>query len=848
MSNCKITIQIINYEFFNKNLENTLEIPFDKFTCIFKYELNNIGQINLNLLQDEIITHSLKNVTKDLKYNVRIINSIDNDLVGVFDIIIPFSFIKNINPSTTLELTKNYSLTMLDSTKRKLFGSIINATDIIFTIHASIDVISKMKSNKSFIIRDYKKNNLISLNNNNINTSYNTSTYKEKNHISSKNTLKHTISFTNKTLNNNNEKRINTLPNKENILSPNGKKNSFRTKLLIDNDDIFLSNKFNYIKTPPTEKKNKNFIYEKTNNINSSFNNTSTNTSKYNSSYKKNNYKNFMNNTLNYSHRESIKSKLNKKLNINKKENNNNRFIKSARSSLCDNNKKKLLNSNSFYQKPLKYNIDNYLSNNNNNNNKIKDNNINISNFVYKKAKSRQIPQINNQNNNQNFSTLEERQNFSNPNLESILNNKMNISNSNNSVSKNSINNTSIEDKKEFSEEFIDPNDTSTIQSELIENNNNNNNENENKIDNEIYLIKNTFLSNNINFEEENESNGLHKNIQEIKDKILLNLKLLIKYQDLIKNKILSVQNKNNNLKQILFKNQDKYQLICKKYRELITMEQKNDDKNFIIVKKNSINNITKILINSKKIEADIFKTFFDLTELQNYFNKYYLDDKNKLKLLINCIKSFIENFGNISRAYGEDEDSRIRLKAVLFRYNLNEKEIKDENEDENLNNINNNKIIINNEINNIKAIKEVDEDKEEDDDEENEENDEINKIEKLIQEFESKNSNIKLNKINDYEYKFGNQKFKIKLENEEIYVQFGNEYLKIEKYFEKIFNNDNNNNNSVLSSNKRQSIKGKINNNNNINGGNYLGKNSKNNSKKITSNNSFRKSNSEKK
>jgi hypothetical protein len=276
-------------------------------------------------------------------------------------------------------------------------------------------------------------------------------------------------------------------------------------------------------------------------------------------------------------------------------------------------------------------------------------------------------------------------------------------------------------------------------------------------------------------------------------------------------------------------------------------MEQKNDDKNFIVVKKNSINNITKILINSKKIEADIFKTFFDLTELQNYFNKYYLDDKNKLKLLINCIKSFIENFGNISRAYGEDEDSRIRLKAVLFRYNLNEKEIKDENEDDNLNNINNNKIIINNEINNIKAIKEVDEDKEEDDDEENEENDEINKIEKLIQEFESKNSNIKLNKINDYEYKFGNQKFKIKLENEEIYVQFGNEYLKIEKYFEKIFNNDNNNNNSILSSNKRQSIKGKIN-NNNINGGNYLGKNSKNNSKKITSNNSFRKSNSEKK
>ena len=860
MSNCKITIQIINYEFFNKNFENTLEIPFDKFICFFKYELNSIGQINLNSLQDEMITHSLKNVTKDLKYNVLINNSIDNDLVGVFDIIIPFSFIKNINPSTTLELTKNYSLTMLDSTKRKLFGSIINATDIIFTIHASIDVISKMKSNRSFIISDYKKNNLISLNNNNINTSYNNSTYKEKNHISSKNTLKHTISFTNKTLNNNNNnKRINTLPNKENILSPNGKKNSFRTKLLIDNDDIFLSNKFNYIKTPPTEKKNKNFIFEKTNNMNSSFNNTSTNISKYNnSSYKKNNYKNFMNNTLNYSHRESIKSKLNKKLNINKKENNNNRFIKSARSSLCNNNKKKLLNSNSFYQKPLKYNIDNYLSNNNNNknnnnNNKIKDNinNINISNFIYKKAKSRQIPQINNQNNNQNFSTLEERQNFSNPNLESILNNKMNISNSNNSLSKNSINNTSIEDKKEFSEEFIDPNDTSTIQSELIENkNNNNNNDNENKIDNEIYLIKNTFLSNNINFDEENESNGLHKNIQEIKDKILLNLKLLLKYQDLIKNKILSVQNKNNNLKQILFKNQDKYQLICKKYRELITLEQKNDDKNFIVVKKNSINDITKNLINSKKLETDIFKTFFDLTELQNYFNKYYLDDKNKLKLLLNCIKSFIENFGNISRAYGEDEDSRIRLKAVLFRYNINEKEIKDENEDDNLNNnINNNKIIINNEINNIKAIKEVDEDKEEDDDEENEENsiDEINKIEKLIQEFESKNSNIKLNKINDYEYKFGNQKFKIKLENEEIYVQFGNEYLKIEKYFEKIVNNDNNNtNNSFLSSNKRNSVKGKI--NNNINGGNYLGKNSKNNSKKITSNNSFRKSNSEKK
>ena len=866
MSNCKITIQIINYEFFNKNLENTLDIPFDKFLCIFKYELNNIGQINLNSLSEEIITHSLKNVTRDLKYNVRIINSNDNDLIGVFDIILPFSFIKNINPSTTLELTKKYSLTMLDSTKRKLFGSIINATDIFFTIHASIDIISKMKNNRSFIIRDYKKNHLISLNNNNINTSYNTNSFKEKNNISSKNTLKHTISFTNKTLNINNNKRINTLPNNENILSPNEKK-SFRTKLLIDNDDIFLSNKFNYIKTPPTEKKNKNFIYEKTNNINSSFNNTSTNTSKYNSSYKKNNYKNFMNNTLNYSHRESInKSKLNKKLNINKKDkNNNSRFIKSARSSLCDNNKKKLLNSNSFYQKPLKYNFDNYLTNYNNNNKNNK--NVNISNFIYKKAKSRQIPQINESNNKeiQNFSTIEDRQNFSNPNLESILNNQLSLSNNSNENSNNSDNNSSLNDdeenKKKIPEEFIDPTDTSTIQSELLDSINNNNDNNDNKIDNEIYLIKNTFLSNNIKFDEENDSknNGLHKNIQEIKDKILYNLKLLIKYQDLIKNKILSVQNKNNILKRILFKNQDKYQLTCKKYRELITMEQKNDDKNFIVVKKNTINDITKKLINSKKIETDIFKAFFDLTELQNYFNKYYLDDKSKLKLLINCIKTFIDNYGNISQAYEEDEDSRIRLKAVLFRYNINEKEIKEENEDENLNdnnNINNNKMIINNEISNIKAIKEVDEDKEEDDDEDEEINNseiiEKNKIEKLIQDFQSKNTNIKLSKINDYEYKFGNQKFKIKLENDEIFVQFGNEYLKIEKYFEKIVNNSDNNtnNNSFLSSNKRHSVKGKISNNNynNINGGNYLGKNSKNNSKKITSNNSFRKTNSDKK
>ena len=140
------------------------------------------------------------------------------------------------------------------------------------------------------------------------------------------------------------------------------------------------------------------------------------------------------------------------------------------------------------------------------------------------------------------------------------------------------------------------------------------------------------------------------------------------------------------------------------------------------------------------------------------------------LNLLISCVRASVYSYGNISQIYEDDEDSKIKLKALLFRYKI--KEI----EEENINN--NNKKNYN--IDKIKIIKEVDEEKEEDSEEEIEE-----QVDKKIKEIENKKlSSVKLIKISKNLFQFGTHKLSIILDKSEIKVDLGNNnLLKLEDY-----------------------------------------------------------------
>ena len=82
MSNCDITIQIINYE----PKKNTL-IPFNDLICIF--QINNYGgTINIEQYKFQKINHQINNVKKDLKYTIKIFNFKIMLTLGLSDIII----------------------------------------------------------------------------------------------------------------------------------------------------------------------------------------------------------------------------------------------------------------------------------------------------------------------------------------------------------------------------------------------------------------------------------------------------------------------------------------------------------------------------------------------------------------------------------------------------------------------------------------------------------------------------------------------------------------------------------------------------------------------------------------
>jgi len=166
------------------------------------------------------------------------------------------------------------------------------------------------------------------------------------------------------------------------------------------------------------------------------------------------------------------------------------------------------------------------------------------------------------------------------------------------------------------------------------------------------------------------------------------------------------------------------------------------------------------------------------------------LKDEEKKKLLLSSIQGSINLYGNISHIFGDDEDSKIRLKALLFRFDIKENEMI-----YNTFQISDNVIEMGNtnstfgklNIDKIKTIKEVDEDKEEDSESENEELLKEKKIDKLIEEFEKKkNRKIKFEKIAPFKYKYGSQNVVLNFdENNKIFVKFYNGLISLERFTE---------------------------------------------------------------
>ena len=823
MINCIVSLEIKNYE------PQIFNINFPQPACLFQFD-NFEGQISLNQIESQNIQHNIKNLNKDIKYKIKLINLSDSSLIGIFDFIIPFILLKKIPSNNILSYQKICSLTMLDETKRFLFGSLINASDIFFDVSANVQILNVYKKQNIFYYKNNKNNCLTSPN-----------IYIDNNKLKST----PSFSFLNHSL-------IKNIPQ-----TPKMEKKIYKNNLYLENIDYTYKNEDYMLKTPSSENKSNNSSNNnnniKTINNNNYYNNYNYNNIYYNDGFKT---KKFYHNT--YSNFNKIqKNKMNNSNNLNIKENNKNRSNKFKERNTLKNNTKNshlkyslsfretrinsrknslILNGNyneSFENKKIKnYNksqinfhtIGNIKENSKNNSKKNNNNNIiNKSKKFYS----------NNCNKNNNIKSL------SNSIIENGLNNddkkiiekfpvnitdyknknnkKLIIENINDTTNNTKEINTTNEDEN-YNNEYKDENDISICQSVLLNNNNIDNNKNE-KLENDLCIVYNMLFNNIDNFDQLYLKKN--KNKKEFKNNIFNSINLFIKFHELINVKILNLQNKNKILKNIYKENAFKKKNIIKKQNKLIQKNLENNINLFIRVNidKTLNNSIKNKIIQTRKNEYKIFENIFNIQFFENKQNfNNLMTDKEKIDLFLKVINILIQNFGNISQIYEDDEDNKIRLKALFFRYNIKEKE---ELNQYNMNIINMNlNALVNNEINKIKSIKEVDEDKEEDNtDEENEEeinnNDNNNdnmekKIEDiLLNEYNNKkNVKIKFEKINQFQYKYGTQKIIVKFDNDEIFVQFGNGYITLDKFIERnepieetkmLLNKNNLKNNKIL-------------------------------------------------
>ena len=300
--------------------------------------------------------------------------------------------------------------------------------------------------------------------------------------------------------------------------------------------------------------------------------------------------------------------------------------------------------------------------------------------------------------------------------------------------------------------------------------------DNSDKIDNEIYFSLNYLKSNFNIFMNDNNKESIN--------------------QKVIEDNIESF----NNFHSLLIL---KLELLLQKRKDLIDFYKSNiENVNYIIKKRNKLtqlnlkSNHEKIKVNlNSKCNTNIYRNQCqihkkELKIFQNIFNSHYfeydilkykesllmknMDKDDKLNLLISCVRASVFSYGNISQIYEDDEDSKIKLKALLFRYKIKESE------EENLLDLKNNSIKKNYDVDKIKIIKEVDEEKEDDSEDEFEE-----QINKKIKEIENKKlSSIKFVKISKNEFQYGKHKIKITLDNSDIKVDLGNNnLLKLEDF-----------------------------------------------------------------
>jgi len=659
MANCQITLKIKD---FYPKIES---LSLYNLKCLISNG-NNISEIYFSNYKKEKYIHQPKVVNSDLNYIIKLINCENSSLIGISELIVPFSIINQINQINPIIYNDQIKFVMDQKTKRRIFGSLIGEETIILSIIIEINLITESTKNKSSnkIIKKCKNLEEVVQINNRINKK------------SAKNSTFIKFKCSNKLNNNNKTICKNISPNhmssyaikKENS-NKNILKKSANNTSNIDSNNLNSQNKRKSNANTINHKNSNNKESASTSFIKDSNNKIPTPINKYNKNkfisidknyFLLNKNKNYKAKKENKENKES-KENLITPININNKDYDMKLFdynqkvitiVKKKKDKIKKNNRAGSKNIKSAFKNMSSLNIyQNIISNKylklKNRSNKIFHtscssitlNNIKSEKYLseqnfYKKGKT---PKNLGNKNNIFFNNL----------IESKDNKNKTIIKKN--MSFNSFENKKTEKNKKLNINQINVKINDNLLKKNIIINNINNNNNDNSI-----ISKNELL-----------------NFQFKSHWLLLNelIRLFHKYKNFIK-------------KYRYYK--EKYMNEMKKNNLIESHKISNSALTFLHLTNSKINEKIKNLVKVKRLENNIYQKIFD--ENNNIFNNNFIFVKNgdnkvnlikneKISLLLNLVKNFIKNNGKISQIYNDNEEKKRKLQEILFKYGINEDE-----------------------------------------------------------------------------------------------------------------------------------------------------------------------------
>ena len=135
----KLSVTITIKDYFPKDPH----IPYKNFICLFNSNNFNSNIKLSDLSNKNSIKHKVEYIDSNIIYDLHVLDSIKNSLIGIYPLFINYDQIKNLNINDILTHEERAKLLIDLKTKRKIFGKVTNIGDIYLILSTEIKILDK---------------------------------------------------------------------------------------------------------------------------------------------------------------------------------------------------------------------------------------------------------------------------------------------------------------------------------------------------------------------------------------------------------------------------------------------------------------------------------------------------------------------------------------------------------------------------------------------------------------------------------------------------------------------------------------------------------------------------------